>query len=218
MRQEPAASLSDEELACQAQQGCVASFEHLVRRFQTRVVQFLRRLGAAADAEDLAQDTFLRAYTNLHRYRTRWRFAAWLFTIARRAQINHYHRSGPALDGECLESARSRALEPVEELAAREGRQRLWEMAARVLSKEEITAVWLYYVEEMSAREIAGVLERSWVGVKTMLFRARRRLREALEELEPGETPEQTTAKQPTADGKRSDLRRMPLLADSRWG
>jgi DNA-directed RNA polymerase specialized sigma24 family protein len=56
-------------------------------------------------------------------------------------------------------------------------------MAARILSEEEMTAVWLYYVEDMPAREIAVVLGRTWVGVKTILFRARRRLLPLLEPL-----------------------------------
>ncbi|MHB1035400.1 MAG: RNA polymerase sigma factor [Pirellulales bacterium] len=184
MRHDPAAP-SDEELACRARQGCQASFEQLVRRWQTRVVQFLGRLGARADAEDLAQETFLRAYANLHRYRRRWRFAAWLLTIARRVQINHCHRAAPSPGDEGLQEAASRGPGPAEQAAARESRQRLWDLASRVLSKDELAAVWLFYVEEMPAREIATVLARSWVGIKTMLFRARRRLREVFEEWDP---------------------------------
>ena len=52
---------SDEELACKAQRGCVTSFEQLLLRFQTPVLHFLRRRSLDADAEDLTQETFLRA-------------------------------------------------------------------------------------------------------------------------------------------------------------
>jgi len=174
----------DEELACRAQAGCQASFEHLLRRFQAPVLQFLRRLGAGADAEDLLQETFVRVHTNLHRYRPPWRFAAWLFTIARRVCINHYRRAGLVVARCEVESLTSRAPEPSQEAAEAEDRQRLWDAAARILSEEQMTAVWLFYVEDMSAREIASVLERSWVSVKTMLFRARRRLLAVLREPE----------------------------------
>ena len=88
------APTSDDELARRAQQGCEASFESLLRRFQTPVLHFLRRQGASADAEDLTQETFLRAYENLHRYDRRWAFSTWLFTIARRTSINHRRRPG----------------------------------------------------------------------------------------------------------------------------
>lgn len=176
MPHQPADVPSDEELACRARRGCAASFEQLVRRYQTPVLHFLRHRGSGADAEDLLQETFLRAYTNLDRYREKWRFAVWLFTIARRISINHHRRCPAARDGEALDAIACPMPAPDERAAVEEDRQRLWALAARVLSEEERTALWLYYVEDMPAREIAVVLHRSWVAVKTMLFRARRRL------------------------------------------
>jgi RNA polymerase sigma-70 factor (ECF subfamily) len=167
---------SDEELARRARDGCAASFEQLVRQFQVPLLHFLRRQGAGGDAEDLLQETFLRAYANLHRYRPRWRLATWLFTIARRVAINHHRRSRPAVVEASWESAASDLPEPHQVLVEEETRQRLWHLAAQVLSGDEWTALWLFYVEQMPAREIAAVLGRSWVGVKTMLFRSRKRL------------------------------------------
>ena len=61
-------------------------------------------------------------------------------------------------------------------MADEEDRRRFWDAVARILSEEERTALWLFYVEEMPARDIAAVLGRSWVGVKTMMYRARQRL------------------------------------------
>jgi len=168
---------SDEELACRAREGCADSFEQLMRRFQAPVLHFLRRRGASCDAEDLLQETFVRAYTNLHRYRPKWRFATWLFTIARRVSINHARRERPAADGEPLRPAESGEPGPLEKMVAEENRRSLWDAAAKTLGQEELTAVWLYYVEEMPTRDIAAVLERSRVSVKTMMFRARRKLR-----------------------------------------
>jgi len=167
---------SDEDLACRARQGCAASFEQLLRRFQTPVLHFLRRRGFSADAEDLTQETFLRAYQNLHRYNRRWAFSTWLFTIARRTSLNHRRRLRPTADARAVEAALSAAPAPLENLVAEETRRRLWDRVAGVLSEEQTTALWLYYVEDMPAREIARVLERSWASVKVMLFRARKRL------------------------------------------
>jgi RNA polymerase sigma-70 factor, ECF subfamily len=176
MPQPLADSPSDEELACRARGGCAESFEELVRRYQTPVLHFLRHRGAGADAEDLLQETFFRAYKNLALYRESWRLAAWLFTIARRVSINHHRRPRIACNDEAMESIAGRAAEPVEVLAEEESRQSLWNMAARILSEQELTAVWLFYVEDMPVRQIAAVLDRSWVAVKMMLFRARKRL------------------------------------------
>lgn len=184
MRPSSATGPSDEQLARRGQQGCVASFEELMIRYQVPVLQFLQHRSGSRDAEDLLQETFVRAYVNLHRYRPRWRFATWLFTIARRVSINHRRRPVPVVDHEALRFAESGGPTPLGAMVADEDRRSLWETAANVLGQEELTAVWLYYVEEMPTREIAAVLERSWVSVKTMLYRARRKLRPILEELE----------------------------------
>ena len=176
---------SDEELACRAQRGCATSFEELLRRFQTPVLHFLRHRGAADNAEDLAQDTFLRAYENLHRYDRRWPFSAWLFTIARRTSINHHRRVRPESDTAMLDAVVAAAPAPLDVLVAAEDRRRLWDMAAAVLSEEQLTALWLRYVEEMPIDGIALVLERSLGSVKVMLFRARKRLLPLLGEFDP---------------------------------
>jgi len=197
MPHEPADVPSDEELACRARRGCAGSFELLVGRYQAPVLHFLQRRGAGPDAEDLLQETFVRAYTNLDRYREQRRFAPWLFTIARRISINHYRRGRRAAADESLECVVSGMPGPADLVAAEEDRQELWGMAARILSEEEMTAVWLHYVEEMPAREIAAVLGRSWVGVKTLLFRARRRLLPLVEPLRP----RSRTKSRPAASG-----------------
>jgi RNA polymerase sigma-70 factor (ECF subfamily) len=161
-------------------------------RFQSPVLQFLRHRRVGSDAEDLLQETFLRAYANLHRYNSKWRFATWMFTIARRVSINHNRRTRPVADDEIIRAAESGNPEPLETIIAEEDRQRLWDMAAKLLGQDELTAVWLFYVEEMSTREIATILERSRVSVKTMMFRSRRKLRTLLEEFESNVVPQQS--------------------------
>ncbi len=180
-----AAPLSDEELARQAQGGCSASFEELVRRFQVPLLQFLRRWATQEDAEDLVQDTLVRAYENLHRYRASWRFATWLFTIARRLSMNQQRRRRPRADGAALEAIEDGRPPPGQLVADEESRQYLWSLAAEVLSEPQMTATWLYYVEEMPVRQIARVLGRSRVAAKATLFRARKRLLSILQEPEP---------------------------------
>jgi len=187
MARSPALSpTSDEELACRAQRGCVASFEQLLQRFQTPVLHFLRHRGLAADAEDVAQETFLRAYKNLHRYDRRWTFSAWLFTIARRVSINYCRRERPTANAEAVASAASDDAEPIEAMIVAEDRRRLWDAAAAVLSEEQMTALWLHYTEDMPLQEIALVLERSHTSVKVMLFRARQKLVSLLGEKDIG--------------------------------
>lgn len=176
--------ISDEELACRAQQGCADSLDQLLRRFQTPVLHFLQRWGSSVDAEDLTQETFLRAYENLHRYNSRWAFSTWLFTIARRTSINQHRRRGLATDPKAVDASLSAAPAPLDVMVAEEDRARLWDTAAAILSEEQTTALWLHYVEGMSAGAIAKVLGRSWASVKVMLYRARKRLSPRLAEFD----------------------------------
>ncbi len=186
MLHEPTIALpTNEELACRAQRGCATSFEELVRRFQTPVLHFLRQWNSANDAEDVLQETLVRAYTQLNRYKPQCRFSTWLFTIARRMSINHGRLLRPQGGQQTIHSLASSASSPLEMLVEKESRQCLWSTASRILCEEEQTALWLHYVEGMSVREIAAILERSLVSVKTMMFRARKRLLPLVRDMEP---------------------------------
>ncbi len=176
---------SDEELARRAQGGCRDSFEELVRRFQVPLLQFLRRWASREDAEDLVQDTFVRAYQNLRRYRPSRRFSTWLFTIARRLSINQQRRRRPRANGRALEVAEDEALEPGTLAAEQDNRQHLWSRAAEVLTEPQMTATWLHYVEDMPVEQIARVLGRSQVAAKVTLFRARKKLLPIARKLAP---------------------------------
>jgi RNA polymerase sigma-70 factor (ECF subfamily) len=181
----PALASSDEELASRAQAGCSASFEELVRRFQVPLLHFLERWAAREDAEDLVQDTFVRAYRNLDRYRSTYRFATWLFTIARRLSINRQRRRRPQPNGETFEAVEDCRPSPAQLVAETEDRRRLWKLAGEVLTESQMTVTWLYYVEDLSVKEIARVLGRSQVAAKATLFRARKRLQPILKGLQP---------------------------------
>ena len=188
-------SATDEQLACQAQAGCARSFEELVARFQVPLLHFLRHRGAAGEAEDLVQDTMVRAYENLHRYRPKWKFSTWLFTIARRLNINH-HRRQRRVPRQCandlcdneeirLESVPSGWSQPQQVAMEAEQRERIWDLAAKVLTADQNTAIWLHYVEGLPVADIAHVLGRSRVSVKAMMFRARKKLLPLVREWEP---------------------------------
>jgi RNA polymerase sigma-70 factor (ECF subfamily) len=155
-----------------------------MRRFQVPVLHFLKRRGG--EAEDLLQETFIRAYAGLHRYRPEWRFATWIFTIARRVSITHRRRTRRHQTREAaLASAECGRAGPVEAAIDEDSRRYLWRRAAQILSEDEVAALWLHYGENLGVREIAAVLGRSCSAVKTMLFRSRKRLVPLLGELTP---------------------------------
>ena len=122
----------------------------------------------------------MRALENLHRYRPAWKFRTWLFTIARRLSLNAMRRRRPTQSDEELSSLATPS-HPALAVAEADSRGHLWNQARRVLSEHEMSALWLYYVEDMPTREIARVVDRSPSAVKTMLFRARGKLADVLE-------------------------------------
>ncbi len=170
--------LSAEELALRSQQGCQECFEELVERYNVRLYQFLRnKIAGIQDAEDLVQDTFVKAYRNIHRYRSSWRFSTWLFTIGSRL-ANSYHRK--FLRRQAVAGIEAEDIRPADVVAMQqETHDGLWAIV-RDLSKDQYQALWLKYAEDMSIKEIAKVLKKTQVGVKVLLYRARTNLAQRL--------------------------------------
>src|SRR6478672_168395 len=99
-------ALSPEDLAERAAAGSVPSFGELVTRFEVRVFNFLlRKMGSRADAEDLTQESFVRAWERITSYDRQWRFSTWLFTIASRLAVSHYRRQRPVVTSAELDRA-----------------------------------------------------------------------------------------------------------------
>ena len=166
----------DEVLAVQAQHGSTDSFAEIVVRWQVPVVRYLRhRTASLEDAKDLAQDIFVRAYENLHRYQVqKGKFRAWLFTIVRRLSINHHRRRKQSRQP--LVVAADLRYEPSHRMAMRKNRQQLWDVAAATLTESQWSGLWLYYVEQLSVEEVRHVLGSSRGAIKALLHRARRKL------------------------------------------
>lgn len=167
----PIAEVSAEELAVRAREGNRGSFDELVTRYRPRLVAFLaRRLADATDAEDVAQETFLRAYDRLAIYDPSRPFATWLFAIGKNVAANH-------AVARTRRDVRDRDSRPAGVAIAEDaGTSDLWQRAQAILSPDAYRMLWLRYAQGLTVREIATELDRSSVAVKVMLFRARRRL------------------------------------------
>jgi len=81
--------MSDWELVAQARDGNLEAFAELIRRYQTPVMQFAYRMvGSAEDAEEIAQDSFVRVYRHLNRLEPKAKFSTFLFGVARNLALN----------------------------------------------------------------------------------------------------------------------------------
>ncbi len=164
-----------------SQTGCKASFAELVHRYDRRLHGFLRqRTACASDAEDLVQDTFVKAYANLHRYDDSWKFSTWLFTIARRIAVSHYRRTAVAASAE-LPSEPFTTPAPPDLLADRDTQRNLWQLAQK-LPESQYRALWLRYAEAMPVKHIAKALGKTRINVKVLLHRARTNLAKRIEQ------------------------------------
>src|SRR5206468_3413431 len=119
-------NFADEELARRALAGSSACFEEIMRRYQVPLMRFLvRRFPSRRDAEDILQDTFLKAWQSLHLYDKAYTFRTWLYTIGYRLAVSRGR-------GEPQEKTALpfdlRSAEPAPSAAAERGDQRdsLW--------------------------------------------------------------------------------------------
>ena len=181
----PVDTLSDQALADLSKEGSIAAFNVLVTRYQDRVYRFLlRRTGSSAEAEDVAQETFLRAWQKLHTYESDRPLAPWLLTIAARLAASAARRRARmrVVPESSLGYVDASAPLAMDNPDAPFDRRRIWIIAETVLNREQLTAVWLRYVEGLSPAQIARVMDKSGVAVRVMLLRARNVLGEAIRE------------------------------------
>jgi RNA polymerase sigma-70 factor, ECF subfamily len=182
-------SLSDEELARETQAGSLAAFEALIYRYEHRIYAFVMQYcHNEADAKELTQDTFVRAFQAIGRFVPRGGFGAWLFTIARRKCIDHYRATVRTASDEPLPDVPDHD-DPSVLLTRQEDRQGLWELARRHLRETQYQALWLRYAEGMSVAGVARVLRKTQTHVKVLLFRARETLRRELKAAQAPDVP-----------------------------
>lgn len=184
-------SASDPDVVLRAQRGDRDAFGQLVRAHQSRLFGLvLMMVRERAGAEEVTQDAFVRAYTFLRHYDNRRPFYPWLAAIAVRLAQNWLRHHGRTVrrEGASLDSvpAPNSTAEALTSLIANERSRRLWQAVAALPSGER-TAVFLYYRDEMSVSDIARALGVTPGTIKTLLFRARRRLRRSLEAMVPSE-------------------------------
>jgi RNA polymerase sigma-70 factor (ECF subfamily) len=180
-----AAVISDEEIIGRVRAGEIELFELLLRRYNQRVYRSARAvLRNDAEAEDVAQEAWVRAFSHLDQFEHRSRFPTWLTRIAlheawSRARRSRRFEDPPVTADEGAEGTVPSAADPESEAAGREIRSQL-EAAVEALPEGYRVVFVLREMEELSTAETAEALELSEDVVKTRLHRARAMLRRDL--------------------------------------
>lgn len=188
----PVCLIEDEaEIIAAAQNSQIGSFELLIQRYEQKILlQALRITRNWQDAEDVRQQSILKAFTRLQSFQGKSSFATWLFRITVNEALMLLRKRGS-----CHEVPMENAYEPGEEISVpqtlryniaadehclAQERKRILYAALEQLTPAMRIAIQLRDLEERSLQEIALMLGISLSAVKTRVFRGRRRLCEVL--------------------------------------
>jgi RNA polymerase sigma-70 factor (ECF subfamily) len=170
----------------QALRGDRKAFGQLVRAYERPVYNLTyRMLGDPAEAEDAAQETFLRAYAKLATYQPGRKFVNWLLSIASHHCIDRLRRKGRApqlsLDGPLPPQWLTSDTPRPDQLVTRKQERERVRQVLDVLPADYRAAVVLRYWHGMSYREIAATMDTTESAIKSRLHRARRMMAQELE-------------------------------------
>ncbi len=169
--------------------GDLLAFERLVELHQRAVIGTVAKmLGNPSEAEDIAQQVFIRVWKSASRYEAQAKFTTWLFTITRNLVFNEVRRRQrkPTVSVDEREESTHRTVEdtqasaPDDEMLHAELEEAV-DRAIQSLPEKQRMAVILRRYEEMPYEDIAKVLSMSVPAVKSLLFRARTQLKETLQ-------------------------------------
>ncbi|MGH7592146.1 MAG: RNA polymerase sigma factor [Gemmatimonadales bacterium] len=191
------AGATDQDVVLAARRGSDAAYRELLKRYERPVFSLIYRMVRDRElAEDLTQETFIKALNALDSYRPEYKFSSWIFKIANNAAIDQLRRrelDTLSLDGapsaETAEAIEATSLQvgskgesPLDELEAKEIGTAI-EQAIGRLRPEYRSCILLRHVEGRAYEEIAAMLDLPLGTVKTYIHRARNELREYLSDL-----------------------------------
>ncbi|HSX17076.1 MAG TPA: sigma-70 family RNA polymerase sigma factor [Patescibacteria group bacterium] len=165
-------------LIAQSKQGDHQAYAELVDRYKNALYHHCFAIVRDEDvAEDIAQETFISAYYNIHKYDPTYRLATWLFKIATNKALNHLKRAAhqAAADDDVIASVAATGPSPHDYSEQAELRA-----AVEQLQPQYRAAISLYYWQGLSYQEIATVMGSPLGSVKVWMARAKAELRKEL--------------------------------------
>ncbi len=187
--------ISNEELVWieRAREGDQHAFGLLVQAYQKPVFNLTyRMLGNAQEAEDAAQETFLRAYSSLRQYQPEHKFSTWLFAIANHHCIDRLRKRRVSFvsieDNPVLENMSGDAPQPERQALLSEQSAEMQRLLQQLEPEYRLPLV-LRYWEDYSYEDIAATMDITVAAVKSRLFRARQQIAKLYGEREVATTP-----------------------------
>jgi RNA polymerase sigma-70 factor, ECF subfamily len=175
---------SDEDIARIVQSGDSEAFGELVTRYEVKLKRYARKfLSREEDAEDLVQEVFIKAYTNIQSYDSTFRFSPWIYRIAHNTFVNELRKkrrySTGIFDADVLLPLLP-AKETTDAPAIDSEIRREIDQVLETLPPKYREVIVLYYFEDVSYQEISDILQIPVTTVGVRMTRARAKLHEAL--------------------------------------
>lgn len=162
----------------QVLQGNINSYRHLVEKYKNMVFTIARNITKAdLVAEEVAQDTFLKAFQNLKGFKKKAKFSTWLYKIAVNESLRRVRKK--SLKFEKLDDVKMKdevlhmESDSIEQLHAEEQKEMIFNILNKLHASESLV-LRLYYLEEMNIKEISKITGFSPSNVKVLLYRARK--------------------------------------------
>jgi len=171
---------SDQYYIHKVLKGEVQAFSELVKRYQSMVYTIAyRMIRNKEEAEEVAQDTFVKAYTSLSKYRGEAKFSTWLYTIAYRNSLDVIKIKKRMVSTEVLQEVSEADAGMVEDaLSYLQDKERKKVISDGILQlpEEDAVIITLYYFEEKSIKEIKEIVGLTADNIKIKLYRSRKKL------------------------------------------
>lgn len=152
------------------------SFRFIVESYKNMVFSLcLKICNSKEEAEELTQDTFIKVYRSLHKYKGNSKFSTWVYKIAYFTAISHLRKKKKYNFTDLKNSLESEDLGTLEEMQIRE-RDAWVRKAIDSLDSEEKLLVNLFYMDELSIREVAFISQMKENNVKVKIHRIRKKL------------------------------------------
>lgn len=175
------------DIVLEAQKGDREAFDELIIQFESRVFGIvMQRLRNSAEADEVVQDVFLRAFRKLSQLHEPERFAGWLCQIATRLAINRAVRRPPEapVEPETFEALQAAPDNPFDQLLRQENIEQLRAGLNRLGDLDRAT-LWAFYFEGSSLKEMSDQFSSPVGTIKRRLHTARGRLRDVMGNLQP---------------------------------
>ena len=168
--------------------GKVNAFSYIVDRHKDKAYNLAFRIcGNHEEAEEIAQDSFLKAFNSLRSFKMKSSFATWLYRIVYNTSISHVRLKKTrvlSIDDFPADATVFMAGNASEDEEDVEFRKSLLNFALQKITEEERGLITLYYFDEMSTEEISEITSISKSNIKVKLFRARQKMSDIIENVE----------------------------------